>query len=235
MNGWGIGWDIAANLTNLVARLPVERLFTRDRTKDLDKFEERLKEKGLLHASKGIQAGSAIETNPSPPTQNPAQIGSQSPLEASQAPPAPTLQQIEKSSKGKECRPCTADHFATCAGILSEALRFARSDGMEGNEVQERLALCAQEMNAWERWDAAPGSFVELSDEDKDFLRRWLPKGRGFRHKVNEVESLEELEKTAADAQRLHLEARKELKARRQSPLAERFEAEMGEHFEEAS
>ncbi len=229
------GWEIAANLTALISRLPIERLLTRDRTKGFDDFEQRLKEKGLLHPSTGIQTASATATNPLPATQTPPQIAPQDASEISEAPPAPTPQQLQKSSKGKECRPCTADHLGTCAGILSEAVRFARSEGMEGNEVQERLALCAQEMNAWERWDAAPKSFVELSDEDKGFLRRWLPKGRGFRHEVNSIQSVEDLEKVAADAQRLHLEARKELKARRQSPLAERFETEMGEHFEEAS
>ena len=147
----------------------------------------------------------------------------------------PTLQQLQITSKGKECRPCTADHIATCAGILSEALRFARSDGMESDEVQQRLALCAQEMNTWERWDAAPPSFEALSDADKAFLRRWLPKGRKFRHEVNKVDTIEDLEKAAANAQRLHLEARKELKTGRKSPLAEKFWVEMGEHFMESS
>jgi len=103
---------------------------------------------------------------------------------------------------------------------LSEALRFARSEGMESNEVQERLALCAAELNIWERWDAAPQSLVELPEEDKDFLRRWLPKGRGIRHQLNSVKVIEDLEKTAASASRLHLEARKELRGRA-SPLME--------------
>lgn len=163
------------------------------------------------------------------------QIQAETPGVEQETPPLPLVQQIRKTSKGKECRPCTSDHFATCAGILSESLRFARADGMQSDEVQQRLALCAQEMNAWERWDAAPESFVALSDEDKDFLRKWLPKGRGFRHKLNAVESVEQLEMVAADAQRLHLEARKEINTRRQSPLAEEIEAKLEENFEEGT
>lgn len=132
------------------------------------------------------------------------------------------LKEIQVTSKGKECRPCTSDHLSTCAGALSEALRFARADGMESEEVQDRLTLCAQEINIWERWDAAPKSFVELSNQDQDFLRRWLPKGRGFKHKVNSCETLVQLEQVAAMAERLHQEARKELRAMRKSPLSEK-------------
>jgi len=48
------------------------------------------------------------------------------------------LQQAQKRKYGVGCRPCTADHLSTCAGALSEALRFARRDGMEDIEAQER-------------------------------------------------------------------------------------------------
>jgi len=41
-------WDLIAGVTALVSRVPVERLFTRDHTKGLDEFEERLNKKGLL-------------------------------------------------------------------------------------------------------------------------------------------------------------------------------------------
>ena len=156
------------------------------------------------------------------------------PVLVTEQPGAPRPQQLQKTSRGKECRPCTSDHFATCAGVLEEALRFARADGLENDEVVERVALCAEQMNAWERWDAAPESFEDLAEEDKAFLRQWLPKGRSFRHRLNSIQSMEDLEKVAAEAHRLHLNARKELRARIPKPaLAEKFETEMGEHFEE--
>ncbi len=134
----------------------------------------------------------------------------------------PTEKSFDKpivAKAGTGCRSCTADHLATCAGSLAESLRFARGDGIQSTEVQERIALCAEELNIWERRDATPKSFVELPEQDKDFLRRWLPKGRGLRHQLNDIQTIEDLEKTAAHAQRLHLEARKELQSTPNSPF----------------
>ncbi len=134
----------------------------------------------------------------------------------------PTEKSFDKpivAKAGTGCRRCTADDLATCAGSLAEALRFARGDGIQSTEVQERIALCAEELNIWERRDATPKSFVELPERDKDFLRRWLPKGRGLRHQLNDIQTIEDLEKTAAHAQRLHLEARKELQSTPNSPF----------------
>lgn len=189
-------------------------------------------------ASSARELAERLPTTSSPPqTVNAPESSNLAPLEgnlteAVQAAPRP--QQIQKTSRGKECRPCTSDHFATCAGVLEEALRFARADGLENDEVVERVALCAEQMNAWERWDAAPESFEDLAEEDKAFLRQWLPKGRSFRHRLNSIQSMEDLERVAAEAHRLHLNARKELRARIPKPaLAEKFETEMGEHFEE--
>jgi len=46
------GWDIAANLTNLGSRLPIERLLERNRFKGFEAFECDVREKGLLHETK---------------------------------------------------------------------------------------------------------------------------------------------------------------------------------------
>lgn len=189
-----------ALIGDAINRIPFEKFLIkpRDKREDLKELQE------ILEAPKNqIQTTSAENKEI---TTTPQEAEKQSALGSS------IPRQIQITSKGKECRPCTSDHLATCAGILSEALRFARAEGMENDEVQDRIALCAQEMNTWERWDAAPESFVELSDKEKGFLRKWLPKGRGFRHKVNSLETLEQLEEVAALAGRLHKEARKELK-----------------------
>ena len=156
--------------------------------------------------------------------------GTRAPVVEKEPPPeqkptitTPATQEISDkpiiAKPGTGCRTCTADHLATCAGSLSEALRFARSDGLSSDEVQKRIALCAQEMNIWERWDATPASFVDLPQADKDFLRRWLPKGRGLRHQLNDITTVEKLEETAAHAERLHLEARKELYSSSEAPF----------------
>jgi len=192
--------DWLAYLTNLAARVPVERILIppRDSTKELEKFYQSL-------------AGTEVVKETAPPLKT--AVTTQESPETPDFVPEKPMGQIKITSKlGTGCRPCTSDHLATCAGALSEAIRFARADGVESDDVQQRIALCAEELNIWERWDAAPKSIAELSDQDRDFLRRWLPKGRGLRHQVNKIETLEDLEKAAGHAQQLHLEARKELK-----------------------
>jgi len=190
-------WNWANFLSSLAARVPVERILLppRDNTKELEKFYH-----GLVSTESQKEAASGEKMATIPPTEKPFD----KPI-------------VVKAGTG--CRSCTADHLATCAGSLSEALRFARGDGIQSSEVQERIALCAEELNIWERRDATPKSFVELPEQDKDFLRRWLPKGRGLRHQLNDIQTIEDLEKTAAHAQRLHLEARKELQSTPNSPF----------------
>jgi len=190
-------WNWANFLSSLAARVPVERILLppRDNTKELEKFYH-----GLVSAESQKQAASEEKMTTIPI----AEKSFDKPI-------------VAKAGTG--CRSCTADHLATCAGSLAEALRFARGDGIQSAEVQERIALCAEELNIWERRDATPKSFVELPEQDKDFLRRWLPKGRGLRHQLNDIQTIEDLEKTAAHAQRLHLEARKELQSNPNSPF----------------
>lgn len=113
---------------------------------------------------------------------------------------------------GKGCRACTAKHFAKCAGALSEAIDFARTDGIEGDEVLKRLAFCHGEISSWEGIDATPASFATLSEERKTWVRKWLPEGRRFRHKLDAIKTIEDLEEVAALAETLHFEAYKELK-----------------------
>jgi hypothetical protein len=186
----------------ILQRLPFERWLVKAPPK-VDPWD-RL-EKIISHSEAPLQEAKPVDVG----------IGVKPDVSKEISAPRPGLtrpQHAPKRKYGVGCQPCTADHLATCAGALSEAIRFARSDGMGSIEVQERLALCAEEMNIWERRDAAPKSFVSLPPEDKEFLRRWLPKGRSFRHRVNQVVSIEDLEGVAAEGQKLHLELRKELR-----------------------
>ena len=149
--------------------------------------------------------------------------------EEAQAPVAPkaqpaSAQKTPEAQKGTGCVPCTSDHLSTCSGALSEAVRFARTTGIENPEVQGRLALCVDELNIWERVDAAPEKQGSISSAERDFLRRWLPKGRGLRHQVNEVGSLEDLERAAASAQQQSREARTEMRKLR-PPVMGKIEA----------
>lgn len=149
------------------------------------------------------------------------------------APPssAPALSGTEETPtgtreapRGTGCAPCTSDHLSTCSGALAEAMRFARVRGVQDEEVQSRLSLCVDELNIWERVDAAPEKLVGLAPAEKEFLRRWLPKGRDLRHRVNEAETLEDLEGAAALARQQSVEARKEMRQLR-PPVMKKIEA----------
>jgi len=191
--------DWLAYLTNLAARVPVERILIppRNNTRELEKFYQSL-------------AGTEVVKEAAPPLKT--TVTTQEPAKTPDFVSEKPMGQIKITSKlGTGCRTCTTDHISTCASFLPEALRFARDEGMASDEVLKRISLCRQELNAWERGDAAPASFADLSDQEKDFLRRWLPRGRKLRHQVNEIRSLEDLEKAAAYAQQLDLEATKEL------------------------
>lgn len=56
------GWDIAARVLGIVANAPVEKIvLRRNYTKDIDRLEERLKERGLMAGEKA-----AMPSNPGP-------------------------------------------------------------------------------------------------------------------------------------------------------------------------
>jgi hypothetical protein len=126
--------------------------------------------------------------------------------------------------RGTGCRPCTSDHFSTCAGALAEALRFARVDGIEDQQVQDRIALCVEELNIWERVDAAADKLPSLAAPEREFVHRWLPKGRDLRHQLNEIGTLEDLEAAAALARQLSREARTEMRQLR-PPVMSKIES----------
>jgi len=104
--------------------------------------------------------------------------------------------------KGKGCLPCSADHFSTVAGALSEALRFARSEGMEHPEVLSRLALCFDELNIMERVDLKPEVVAGLPEAERETMGRALVASRNLRHMLSDVKGLGDLERAAAEAQR---------------------------------
>lgn len=127
--------------------------------------------------------------------------------------PAPSKEAQAPLPKGTACKPCTSDHFSTCAGALSEALRFARSGKVSDYEVQRRISLCVDELNIWERIDVSPEVLPRMTPDEKVFVRKWLPRGRELRHDLNEITTLEDLEAVAAKTKIMALEARQDMAA----------------------
>jgi hypothetical protein len=109
-------------------------------------------------------------------------------------------------AEGTACIPCSQDHLSTCSGLLAEALRFARKDGVESAEVISRIGLCRDELNAMERVDLRPELTAQLPDWEKDLANDVLNSSRDLRHDMAEILSVDDLEKVAGSAQSVRRE-----------------------------
>jgi len=136
---------------------------------------------------------------------------------------------VEEIANGTACDICSLDHISTCAGILEEANRFARREGVNNTEVIRRISICRQQLNALERDDANPQKLVELPPIERKIMERILPKAGKLRHRLNEIVSLETLEQVTAETQDLsdqfqdeifHLRLKRELTKNEASRLS---------------
>lgn len=99
------------------------------------------------------------------------------------------------------CVPCAIGHFGTCSGLLNEAMRFAKKEGVESTEVIDRMNICMDELNALERVDLRPELITNLPDWEKKLANKALTASRGTRHGLENLTSVETLEKVAANTQ----------------------------------
>lgn len=112
--------------------------------------------------------------------------------------PRPASREETTPSVATGCVPCSSDHLSTVSAVLNEALRFARSEGLQSMEVVRRVAMAEDELNAMERIDAAPDKLETLSEKDRKLMREVLPKARDIRHLLKGMTSVENLEKAAS-------------------------------------
>lgn len=109
---------------------------------------------------------------------------------------------------GTACLSCSRSHLSTVSGSLTEALRFARSDGVRHPEVQRRIMLAEDELNIMERIDLAPDALAQASPEEAKVAREYLPKIRKLRQQIGNISSNNDLEQVASDASVLGQEFR---------------------------
>jgi len=101
----------------------------------------------------------------------------------------------QEITEGTACVPCAADHFSTCCGILSdEAVRMARRKGIADSEVIKRILDCGSQLNAMEREDLSVEKIAGLPKWEKELAIYAQNKGAEIRHKLNSIESIEDLE-----------------------------------------
>jgi len=99
------------------------------------------------------------------------------------------------------CIPCAIGHIGTCSGVINEAVRFARSDGMVSDEVINRVGMCLDELNSMERVDLRPEMLVQLPPWEKALAQKVLEASRKMRHSLEAMDDVDSLEEVAAETQ----------------------------------
>jgi len=199
MNGWGI----AANLTNLVSRLPIERLFARNGSKDLEAFEQRLKEKGLLvpttkspqHSSEqGLRAKGLLSptgarvTQTSSPAESPARNASDGVCGSMEPTTEETVMELRRRL-GKELYRMEMDlaSGARIAGKPCDCLDAKHTLELEGT-AEELMSYGYDpvygEIIAWLRGHQAEFRPEEITRRPPQHYRGLAPEVRGFRKGV---------------------------------------------------
>ena len=125
------------------------------------------------------------------------------PLELEVGSPAPAEGQATKIATG--CVPCAIGHLGTCSGLLKESIRFAK-DGIDTDEVIDRVGMCLDELNAMERVDLQPSMLVQLPEWEKALAQEALLASRATRHALEAFSTVDALEQTAANTSNLRTE-----------------------------
>jgi hypothetical protein len=168
-------------------------------------------------------------------------IRSRPPKHATATEPLLPMEQLEiralaedAPSEGKKdiatgCVPCAIGHVGTCSGLLAEALRFGKQEGIGSPEVSERVNLCLDELNAMERVDLRPEKIVELSQWEKGLANKALTESRAMRHELEGLTSVDDLEKVAARTQSMRQEIGRDWFQQRLSKMPKEEKAKLAE------
>lgn len=106
------------------------------------------------------------------------------------------------------CLPCARAHLSTIAGTLKEALRFAREGGIMHPEVQSRLQTAEEDVTVIERHDWTPEKILRSPKEEQELMRGFIQRLRELRQRIITIDSVEDLEETAARAGELATDLR---------------------------
>lgn len=99
------------------------------------------------------------------------------------------------------CVPCAIGHLGTCSGLLNEAMRFARDEGVTSIEVADRVGMCLDELNSMERVDLRPEMTADIPEWEKELANQVLNASRQTRHLLESLENVDALENAAATTQ----------------------------------
>ncbi len=162
---------------NLLNRVPIERVLfpPRDSTKALEEFAATIKAPQMTK-----------EPLAEPKT-------------------TPTIPQEPETAAKQEavataCVPCAVGHFSTSAGLLNEAVRF-KGEGITSDEVMDRIAMALEQQNTLERGDLTPEKIQNSPPWEREIAEEALQQSRSLRHRLETIESIDDLEQAAADSE----------------------------------
>ncbi|MBA7465913.1 hypothetical protein ES707_01085 [subsurface metagenome] len=128
-------------------------------------------------------------------SQNPVALAPSATITTQSAETAP-----EKEAVATACVPCALGHFSTSTGLLNEAVRF-KKDGITSNEIIDRIAKVLEEQNTLERVDLTPEKIRSSPEWERDIAEEALLQSRSLRHRLETIESIDDLEQAAADTE----------------------------------
>jgi len=144
--------------------------------------------------------------------------------------PTPMTQEAiistEKGDISTACIPCAMGHYGTCSGLLNEAMRFAKKEGIASGEVIDRINICMDELNAMERVDLRPELIVDLAAWEKELANKALTGSRSLRHGLESLGNVDDLERVAATTQTIRNELGREWFKHRLSSMSKEDKAE---------
>ena len=107
------------------------------------------------------------------------------------------------------CVACAVGHFSTSSGLIKEALRF-KGEGITSHEVLDRIAGALEEQNALEREDLTQEKIQNLPQWERPIAEEALTQSRQLRHRLETIQSIDELEQLAADTRTYYLQLSRE-------------------------
>ncbi len=102
------------------------------------------------------------------------------------------------------CLPCALGHFSTSSGLLNEAVRF-KGEGFTSNAVLDKIAGALEEQNSLERDDLSPVKIQGLPEWQRPIAEEALEQSRQLRHRLEAIQSIDELQQAAADTKRYYI------------------------------
>jgi len=109
----------------------------------------------------------------------------------------------EKIEGGVACLSCSKHHVSTVSAMLNEAYRMVKNRSMNDFEIQRRIGIATDEIDAAERGDLHADQLEKLPPRERRVAEDLLKELRDLRHDMDAMISAEDLGRVAAKAAKM--------------------------------